>query len=94
MYDIVWTPLFKTESYIKNISYDTQWWMLSYLTPHDLMILRSTCQDIYKCIQTYASLLVSRQKQLMDPFNIFARSIMLNSIMSIDRKKNLKKVSK
>jgi hypothetical protein len=57
--------------------------MLSFLSPDDLMMLRSVCKQTCNSIQSYAYLLSDRTLQLLNPYNIFARSIMLNSFKTI-----------
>ena len=57
--------------------------MLSFLYPIDIMVLRSVCKQTCKSIQAYANLLTSRNTQLLNPYNIFARSVMYNSFRTI-----------
>jgi hypothetical protein len=57
--------------------------ILSFLAPNDLMVLRNVSKHTCNSIQSYAYLLTSRTIQLLNPYNIFARSAMYNSFKTI-----------
>ena len=93
MYSLKWLPMLNDGYYVKYISYDTQWHILSYLNADDLMELRSASKTTFMCIQKYALIMADRQEKFMNPYNIFARSILYNSYKVIERVNFTKKVN-
>lgn len=57
--------------------------LLSFLAPIDFMVLRCVSKQTCTSVQSYAYLLTTRTIQLLNPYNIFARSVMYNSFKTI-----------